>query len=269
MPFAIVACSNQAVTIDTWENGQSKEVRWYTYDSSQYDVEYYHENGQLKQRGLVLQGDEPLKDGEWKSYHHSGTIKSIINYRNGIRTGECTHHYFNGVIMERTQYDANGQRTGRYELYDSIGVLTEYGEYVSNVKIGEHTSSSGYFDERQYKREFYAADGTLERTEEALTNGLERMAYYENGILRKEGYLKNDKPDSLWTYYYPNKQREKEIVYHNSILSLVNHWDENGIQDVTDGTGSFLARDYHQAPLKENIYVNGVLKAKREVSKKN
>lgn len=261
--------------VETWENGQVKESRLYTHDSGQYVVKLYHENGQLKETGLLLRREKLLKDGNWKTYYPNGIMKSYFQYANGEKTGRWIHYYQNGNILEISYYNAD-QLNGPYKFYDSLGGLLEQGEYFQNVRTDAWTSQpENVEDENDIEKEIYSLDGSLEKGVETLSDGRKKVTFFQNGVLRKVGYLKNKKPDSLWTFYDQHRQKKKELLYRDSIRLLLNHWDANGIQDVKQGNGSILVYERENGKvsdpsiLMEHIYEDGILKTKRAVSTKN
>lgn len=54
-------------------------------------------------------------------------------------------------------------------------------------------------------------------------------SYFINGILEKEGYYRNNHPDSIWTYYYESGQiKMKGAVRNGSNYGLWEYYYENG-----------------------------------------
>lgn len=271
--LALVSCSNQEVIVEKWENGQVKESRLYARDSGQYVVKLYYENGQLKETGLFLRRSKLLKDGDWKTYYPNGTMKSYFQYTNGEKVGRWIHYYRNGNILEISHYDA-GRLHGPYKFYDSLGAIVEQGEYFHNKRAGEWTPPSESFeDDRDMEKDIYLPDGSLKKGVESLADGRQKVTFFQNGVLTKMGYLKNDEPDSLWIFYDQRRQKKKEVIYRHSKMLLLNHWDDNGVQNVKDGNGSILVygrenvEALESAVLMEHIYEDGLVKTKRRVSK--
>ena len=51
---------------------------------------YYHENGQLKEKGNYKDGK---KEGEWLSYHENGQLFTKENHKDGKEEGEYSWYY--------------------------------------------------------------------------------------------------------------------------------------------------------------------------------
>jgi TonB family protein len=64
--------------------------------------------------------------------------------------------------------------------------------------------------------------------------------YYENGQLKKEKFFVNDVPRGISKTYYENGQ-EKELSKYDEEghQFYLQHWDEKGIPQLTNGTGVF------------------------------
>ena len=122
--------------------------------------------------------------------------------------------------------------------------------------------------------EKYKFDTILKKTyleSKFTTNGLNELRshgiyteFYKEGQKYLEGKTIEGQrnPDDLWTYYYKNGQkRSQEILYGNSILNLkkidyplvINFWDENGVQKVTNGNGIYEFKNEDGSLLKGTL----------------
>lgn len=80
------------------------------------------------------------------------------------------------------------------------------------------------------------------------------------------GYFKNGYPDSIWTYYSNHKMycsedtvnhwKEKEIRRKDGISYLINAWDANGKQMITNGNGTLVIND--GIIMTTTAYQNGI-----------
>jgi len=105
-----------------------------------------------------------------------------------------------------------------------------------------------------------------------ITNGLQVLkanghfeSYYENGKKESEGETVNGKKgNGIWIYYYENgKKKSEEKLSTGSYFSnktenlIMNFWDHNGEQTVTDGNGYAEYRD-KEGLIEKGSYKNGL-----------
>lgn len=67
----------------------------------------------------------------------------------------------------------------------------------------------------------------------------EYKAYYDNGQLRAEGEYTKNIMVGEWRYYYPNGKLLSVQKFNNGKLVNIDAWDENSIQLMKAGTGTF------------------------------
>ena len=105
--------------------------------------EYYHENGQLKQK-VTYKDEKP--DGsyevyfdngnpEWKGTYKNGKMHGIWewSYENGhMRVGPFTGYHKNGFLRVTGEYK-DGKKDGQWMLYDEDGQRTMTADYIDGV----------------------------------------------------------------------------------------------------------------------------------------
>ena len=58
--------------------------------------------------------------------------------------------------------------------------------------------------------------------------GKDVTTYHPNGQKESEGSLRDNKEHGLWTWWYENGQKWREIHYKDGSMVLETHWRENG-----------------------------------------
>ena len=92
-------------------------------------VESYHENGQLKTTGQIINGK---KNALWEKYYSNGQKKSIGHYKMGIKEGFWKYYFLNSNLKEEEFYK-NGKKHGLWKTFDPRGSLLKTESY----KFGE------------------------------------------------------------------------------------------------------------------------------------
>ena len=96
-----------------------------------------------------------------KSYYYSGKILSQIDYRSGIKSGNCTYYFENGNKQSESYY-LNGKLKGEYKSYYESGELREMGEYVydkNNIYSRKNGSWKTYYKDGKLKSEAIIENG--------------------------------------------------------------------------------------------------------------
>ena len=92
-------------------------------------VDSYHENGQLKTTGQIINGK---KNALWEKYYSNGQKKSIGHYKMGIKEGFWKYYFLNSNLKEEEFYK-NGKKHGLWKTFDPRGSLLKTESY----KFGE------------------------------------------------------------------------------------------------------------------------------------
>tara|TARA_X000001036_G_scaffold401539_1_gene406701 strand:- start:819 stop:1415 length:597 start_codon:yes stop_codon:yes gene_type:complete len=92
-------------------------------------VETYHENGQLKTTGQIINGK---KNSLWEKYYSNGRQKSIGHYKMGVKEGSWKYYFLNSNLKEEEFYK-NGKEHGLWKTFDAQGSLLKTESY----KLGE------------------------------------------------------------------------------------------------------------------------------------
>jgi TonB family protein len=125
---------------------------------------------------------------------------------------------------------------------------TAYYDYTLRTTIKEDASYYSQVepkDSRFLVRLYHINDNTLfsEGVCLALSPRLQRegkyTTYYKNGQLESEGQYVSDKPAGTWKYYHKNGQQSDEERYDEGNHFHIQHWDEVGVAQLTNGTGIY------------------------------
>jgi len=108
-----------------------------------------------------------------KSYYYSGKILSQIDYRSGIKSGNCTYYFENGNKQSESYY-LNGKLKGEYKSYYESGELNESGKYIYD--------KNNIYSRKNGSWKTYSKDGKL-KSEAIIENGITKQwqTYTSNG----------------------------------------------------------------------------------------
>lgn len=174
-------------TINRIDDNNLKQGMW---------VIFNNDTGKKNDAGLYKNNK---KNGIWKKYYKSGTIKSEITYLNNIPTGYAKFYYANGNVSEEGIWKIN-KWTGNYKYYFENGKLSYDWNYNARGK-------------RTGEQKYYHENGNL-MIEGDWDNGKESgvlKEYYADGSLKSEKSFADGKLDETLVKHY-KKQETKSIV---------------------------------------------------------
>ena len=111
----------------TWPDGDPRVVLGFRGDTVFERLEY-HETGQLKSRGQLLEG---TRHGIWNSYYDTGMPWSQVSYDRGEEHGSYLTYHDNGEPAIEGAFD-RGTRVGTWSFFSPEGELIR-NEEVSNA----------------------------------------------------------------------------------------------------------------------------------------
>lgn len=239
-------------------------------------------NGVLVERERLNRTDNKgLKQGIWKTYYASGSVRSEVNYKDDILEGVYKEYDENGNIQLLLEY-AKGvlvQKADTAELeieirnqLDEAGNVVYSGSYRRNIPVGIHRmfDKTGtvinaflYNDEgiklgegiitNEGKKEgdwkYFNVDATL-RAKGKFANNLEQgnwNYYFANGKTEQAGTYKNGKINGLWKWYYSNGELKREEEYFEG--------KEEGISVEYDTLGSIITSGSYFDGMKEGEWL--------------
>ncbi len=122
------------------------------------------------------------KEGLWKRYYPSGSLRNEITYRGDAPFGAYTIYYPNGQVEEKSAWHRN-------------------------KNVGEFTR---FYEDGTPQQEFYFADN-------GKRNGIQRY-YHENGQLALEVNIVNGKEEGEMRRYTPEGKLKEVKVLNNGVL---------------------------------------------------
>lgn len=149
-----------------YENGNPKEYRFYTSDSTFVDYIYYesgvlnseapYENRDIHGKSIVYYPSGLKKyvttykhrkiDGDFEAYYENGNIKEKVLFRDSAENGPFTTYHENGQVHKR------GRFIGGVE-YDTLRIYDLQGKFkmLKFCRFGhcDSISSKGYIDEEE------------------------------------------------------------------------------------------------------------------------
>lgn len=138
-------------------------------------------------------------------------------------------------------YDEDGERT--------VEAADAYTYRIVKLK-GEHS----------YIRHYYASndqlvmEGTFSRLGTTLIKDGPYKSFYRNGKIEEDGSYKDDRKVGLWRTYYANGQQAEQQVHLPDKIIYHQHWSEDGIPSLVNGTGKFIIGTQHVEVIDSVIF---------------
>lgn len=92
-------------------------------------------SGTIKRGNDIEVYKNGLPHGTWKSFHHNGKPKSIVNWKKGVLNGNYTVFNKNGIKIIQNRY-SNGKDHGNYTLYYPNGKKRIVGRFSKGSPVG-------------------------------------------------------------------------------------------------------------------------------------
>ena len=153
--------------------------------------------------GMHLSPDFPTDglEGPYEEYYENGQLKTKGTIRDGEVEGRWEEYYEDGQLMTKRTYKAGGY-DGPYERYDENGQLQMKGTYKDGVVDGW---TEEYYENGRLKTKGTYTGGYLDGPWEE---------YYENGRLMTKGTYKDGDRAGGWEEYYENGQLQMKRTYN-------------------------------------------------------
>lgn len=168
---------------------------------------------------------------------------SVFSQENKL--SELREYWTNGNIKSITFTDGTNKQ-GIWQYYDSLGMMTDEDKYVNGNKY--------YWNKWQNEKQI-------------IKNGNGQLKeYYNNGLLKAMGKVKEGKKYGKWIEYYANGKRQNQIEYadwsgnYRSELRynmlLVASYDTSGNLIGMHGNGIVNLTDYNGKIIRKEFYTN-------------
>jgi antitoxin component YwqK of YwqJK toxin-antitoxin module len=232
-----------------YKSGAIKREVYYKKDTMNGSEKLYSEKGQLLRESSIVKG---RYDGSSKFYYPSGKPWAEYTYRRGAIFSVIMLVDTNGLTLDAgTLKDG----TGTLKVYDDSCRLITADEYVKGKLNGKHLS---YYTNGKVHYESNYVNDTL--------SGSDKI-YSKEGVLSKEGNVKNFNWDGLVTDYYSNGKKKYDLIYKDGLIWNVTFAaDTNGNKidygTLKDGSGTYKLISDSGFVLGIGEYSNGMLNGK-------
>jgi antitoxin component YwqK of YwqJK toxin-antitoxin module len=125
-------------------------VEDYNLTKNKYKISEYYVSGKLKKSGFSSKKDNFNEEGEIYNYFESGSIKSIINYKDGYENGNCIYWY------ENSSKKLEGNYTSKRDN-DNVEVLLKVDNFWNKENIQTVINGEGEMTDSG-ESEVYDAD---------------------------------------------------------------------------------------------------------------
>ena len=109
----------------------SRRRRFHTKMANKRRFVWYHENGQLMERGTYEAGN---KQGLWLGYSKNGQLSEKFLFKDNKKQGPF-ETYTNGTLYQKGVYE-DDKKQGLYERFHQNGQLWEKGAYEADIEEG-------------------------------------------------------------------------------------------------------------------------------------
>jgi antitoxin component YwqK of YwqJK toxin-antitoxin module len=173
-----------------------------THKVNKIELYYVGENNLFGEGKLDKLGNYT---GNWKFYYPNKQIKSIGNYKNGLKIGEWSYFYLSGSLEEKGNYNKIGELDGNWENYYENGKLAKQEEYENGKLTGKAIEYN--------KNEKILAKGNY-------IDG-EKHGNWEEFVLEYscKGKYDSGKKIGNWACYYPSQKKYFEGSYQDGLSS--------------------------------------------------
>ena len=252
-----------------YESGQKMSEGNMINSKEDGEWNYWYESGLLESTGFYTNG---VADSLWTWYYETGDLMGTGNYEAGLEHGTWIYYHQNGLKSDSGSFD-KGRKTGFWKYWYDNGYLSEEGYYKRDRPDGFWRS---YYENGQLESEgrieegylsgtwkFYFDNGQVASVNEfkAENESFIREAwdpegnqivkdgygiyrnYSEDGQIITEGRIEAGVKVRKWTTYFENGSIKEEGIYEKDVYKVINYWDYEGNQIVTDGNGLYV--DYY------------------------
>jgi antitoxin component YwqK of YwqJK toxin-antitoxin module len=225
--------------------------------------------------------DDKIKDylqsGLTTSYHESGQVKTLAQWKDGKQEGLSKRFHENGQLT-RERLFKNGKLDGLYQEWHENGQLKASENYSNGVKVGLvqewHKNGQLSFKANSTINEIYVGlyeewyENGQKKTEitysVAGAEGLTQK-WYENGNQKFKAYYIEGEKNGLTQKWYENGNKKLEQTVENGQIQFpYTEWFENGEVSMIH-YGFPLAIPGTKFPAFDKFYNNGNPKESRKV----
>lgn len=224
----------------------------------------------LKESYYILKNNPTVKDSLYESYYQNGHLKSKGYFQRNRVTGRWEFYYENGNPKSKGELHDNVPAGHWVYFFESGGKSMEgniekdrkEGEWVFYFENGEKKKSGKYIQgKREGVWDYFNEDKSLKaKIEFSDDQEIYTTEYYQSGLVKSKGPVRDGKSNGVWTYYYEDGQIKAEGMEKDGVKE--GYW----VYYQLDGD---MASEGSYANGKENgnwkyYYENGELEAEGE-----
>ncbi len=223
----------QGSTLLFYKNGKQKQLipfkdgreegLGYEYDTTGVIISIVeYRAGFIKRQEKINRRDQQgLKQGVWKEFYPTGTLKNECTFSDDLRNGYLKEYAPNGNLLNTTKYVAGkvienapelAKLDTRTEYYEG-GIIKSSGTYKNGVPEGtfrEFSLEGKITDSKLFKEGVLVAEGIFDEADKEQGPWKE---YHPNGQVKAQGEYKDGKRIGEWSFYYPNGKLEQKGNY--------------------------------------------------------
>jgi antitoxin component YwqK of YwqJK toxin-antitoxin module len=189
------------------------------------EIKEFWNNGKVKSITRYYGGE---RHGLSEYFKPDGTPLFGNTYSNGKNVGAYTFLALNGTIMQKGQYDDNGQKTGPWVNYDKSGKPEREIEYKADKINGLYKS---YYNGMLREETSYVMGKKegLSNSYDGKTGALAGRKRFKNDEMQSyHGYYANGNVFSI--YEYTGKEKPTSVKYYDHNLKMIHEskYNENG-----------------------------------------
>lgn len=273
----IYSKSGRVTRKQSFVDDKAEGLHYQQYLSSAWSVEQNYTNGKLNgtmtkkwsNGNLMEQGNytDSLLNGSYKKWYSNGKTESVFSFKNDSLSGSYMLFHTNGLRKEEGTYNDSAQLNGFVTEFDRTGVKVNSKTHYQNGKLnglmtefyanGNIKAELLHTNDRLEKLTCYNPSGDAIYQVEAQNGVLPFKSFYDDGMLKREGILRDGKRDGEWRDYSGG-----------GILISSENWKdgmESGVQKTFYPSG-ILKTEYscdsnNIEGTYRNYFPNGILKS--------
>jgi antitoxin component YwqK of YwqJK toxin-antitoxin module len=168
-----------------------------------------------------------LKQGKWVMYYNDTTIQSVVQFKNGFKTGEEILYFPDGTVNIERSWLADEFASvmhGPYKHYDNTGQLIQELHYFEGMP-----------------------DDSIKQ-------------YYLDGTLEMEGLFDKGNKTGVWKYYDKSGELYKTIDYTETPTDWTDETQNGVIVYLTAGKPVYEVKWFKNQLIEDTIYIPEVYK---------
>lgn len=176
---------------------------------------WFHPNGKISTNGKYFQGE---KTGVWENYDFFGNLTSKSEYLYGKINGTNTWYYKDGKIESQIEFFEDERNNVSY-YYANNGDLRD-------IRFYEYGKLIGY--------SYHDKNKKLVDTIYATKGDAEIKAYYYNGNVSTQYFIKNNEYNGSYKIFYPSGvlQEERNYEYGYEVSPTIKYYPNGKISRI-------------------------------------